>query len=239
MRSLLSCWQACCRALATKWREAQCYPFFRRRSRRLARTHRRYCRRLDHHRRLLQATVRGALRRAWAQAHDGARRPFFRRAAFPLSAHPRSMVPAGAPFRTWLRYRDLLSRRLGLRCGSWRDRAGRSARLVLVRKRRRRNCGAARRRLRALFFTASYSVTYLLVGALGVLTLLVVLLLPDADRPVSDTKTLSARTMEFRQGLAEVLRTPPIFVAAPSCTSAMGRFSDSFQIGRASCRERV
>src|SRR5262249_17308776 len=31
---------------------------FRRRSRRLARTHRRYCRRLDHHRRLLQATVR-------------------------------------------------------------------------------------------------------------------------------------------------------------------------------------
>src|SRR5262245_62193583 len=65
-----------------------------------------------------------------------------------------------------------------------------------------------------LYFTASYSVTYLLVGALGVLTLLVVLLLPDADRPASDTKTLSARTTEFRQGLAEVLRTPPIFVAA-------------------------
>src|SRR5262249_56846446 len=39
-------------------------------------------------------------------------------------------------------------------------------------------------------------------------------LLPEADRPVSDTKTLSARTTEFRQGLAEVLRTPPIFVAA-------------------------
>src|SRR5213595_3975651 len=65
-----------------------------------------------------------------------------------------------------------------------------------------------------LYFTTSYSLTYLLVGALGVLTLLVVLLLPDADRPVSDTKTLSARTTEFRQGLAEVLRTPPIFVAA-------------------------
>jgi MFS family permease len=57
-------------------------------------------------------------------------------------------------------------------------------------------------------------VTYLLVGALGVLTLLVVLLLPDANQPVSETKTLSARTTEFRQGLAEVLRTPPIFVAA-------------------------
>src|SRR5262249_57716132 len=53
-----------------------------------------------------------------------------------------------------------------------------------------------------LYFTASYSVTYLLVGALGVLTLLVVLLLPDADQPVSETKTLSARTTEFRQGLA-------------------------------------
>jgi MFS family permease len=65
-----------------------------------------------------------------------------------------------------------------------------------------------------LYFTASYSVTYLLVGALGVLTLLVVLLLPDADRPASDTKTLTARTTEFRLGLAEVLRTPPIFVAA-------------------------
>src|SRR6266480_1572383 len=65
-----------------------------------------------------------------------------------------------------------------------------------------------------LYFTASYSVTYLLVGALGVLTLLVVLLLPDVDRPVSDTKTLSARMTEFRQGLAEVLRTPPIFIAA-------------------------
>ncbi len=54
-----------------------------------------------------------------------------------------------------------------------------------------------------LYFTASYSVTYLLVGALGVLTLLVVLLLPNANQPVSDTKTLSARTTEFRQGLAE------------------------------------
>ena len=41
-----------------------------------------------------------------------------------------------------------------------------------------------------------------------------VLLLPDADQPVSETKTLSARTTEFRQGLAEVLKTPPIFVAA-------------------------
>src|SRR5256886_15446409 len=62
-----------------------------------------------------------------------------------------------------------------------------------------------------LYFTASYSVTYLLVGPVGVLTLLVVLLLPDTYRPVSDTKTFSARTTEFPPGLAQVLRTPPIF----------------------------
>jgi hypothetical protein len=52
------------------------------------------------------------------------------------------------------------------------------------------------------------------VGALGVLTLLVVLLLPDVDRSVRETKTFTARAAEFRRGLAEVLRTPPIFVAA-------------------------
>src|ERR1700730_7958446 len=34
-----------------------------------------------------------------------------------------------------------------------------------------------------LYFTASYATTYLVVGALGVLTLLVVVLLPDDDRP--------------------------------------------------------
>src|SRR5262249_31549258 len=50
--------------------------------------------------------------------------------------------------------------------------------------------------------------------ALGVSPLLVVVPLPDAGRPASETKTLSARTTEFRQGLGEVLRTPPIFVAA-------------------------
>jgi MFS transporter, DHA1 family, multidrug resistance protein len=65
-----------------------------------------------------------------------------------------------------------------------------------------------------LYFTASFAVTYLLVGALGVLTLLMVLLLPDVDREVRQTKTLAARALEFRQGLAEVLRTPPNFIAA-------------------------
>ncbi len=86
-----------------------------------------------------------------------------------------------------------------------------------------------------LYFSASYPVTYLTVGALGVLTLLVVLLLPDLDRRAREAKTFAARAAEllpdldrrareaktfaaraaeFRQGLAEVLRTPPIFVAA-------------------------
>jgi len=65
-----------------------------------------------------------------------------------------------------------------------------------------------------LYFTASFSLTYLLVGVLGVLTLLVVLLLPDVDRPAREAKTLATRAAEFRQGVAEVFRTPPIFVAA-------------------------
>jgi MFS family permease len=64
-----------------------------------------------------------------------------------------------------------------------------------------------------LYFTVSYSLTFLLVGGLGVLSLFVVLLLPDVDRPVFEGKTFATRAAEFRQGLAEVFRTPPIFVA--------------------------
>jgi DHA1 family multidrug resistance protein-like MFS transporter len=65
-----------------------------------------------------------------------------------------------------------------------------------------------------LYFTASYPVTFLIVGALGILTLAMVLLLPDVDRPAREAKAFAARAAEFRQGLAEVLSTPPIFVAA-------------------------
>ncbi len=66
-----------------------------------------------------------------------------------------------------------------------------------------------------LYFTASYSATYLTVGALGVLTFIVVLLLPDVDANAArEAKTFSARAAEFRQGIAEVFKTPPIFVAA-------------------------
>src|SRR5262245_39100184 len=66
-----------------------------------------------------------------------------------------------------------------------------------------------------LYFTASYAVTYLAVGGLGVLTLVVVLLLPDVDAPVSQSRrSLGDRAAELRKGLGEVLRTPPIFLAA-------------------------
>ena len=66
-----------------------------------------------------------------------------------------------------------------------------------------------------LYFTASFPVTYLTVGALGVLTLIVVLLLPDLDAPRErEVKTSGQRAAEFRQGLGEVLGTRPILIAS-------------------------
>jgi MFS family permease len=66
-----------------------------------------------------------------------------------------------------------------------------------------------------LYFTASFQVTYLVVGALGVLAFIAVLLLPDVDHAAArGANTFSARATEFRQGLAEVFRTPPILIAA-------------------------
>ena len=148
------------------------------------------------------------------QAHDGAGRALLRGAAVPLSVRPRPLVAARAPLRPRLRDCDLFSGRLGL-CGEpGRDRARRSARLQFSSA---NDIGATGGPLVGgfvLYFTSSFTLTYLLVGALGVLTLLVVLLLPEVDPPARQTKTFTARTAEFRQGLAEVLRTPPIFVAA-------------------------
>src|SRR5258708_11612097 len=66
-----------------------------------------------------------------------------------------------------------------------------------------------------LYFTASYWASYLAVGARGVLTFIVVLLLPDADRAAArEAKTFAERAAEFRRGIAEVFGTPPILVAA-------------------------
>src|SRR5438552_3446861 len=86
-----------------------------------------------------------------------------------------------------------------------------------------------------LYFTASYSVTYLTVGALGVLTFIVVLLLPDLERTAArEAKTFAARAAEFRQGVAEVVKlsptspqhgasAPPWACSEPSGTSAKQR----------------
>jgi MFS family permease len=66
-----------------------------------------------------------------------------------------------------------------------------------------------------LYFTASFSVTYLTAGALGIATLIVVLLLPDLDPPrAREVKTLGERFAEFHGGLREVLATPPILIAS-------------------------
>lgn len=66
-----------------------------------------------------------------------------------------------------------------------------------------------------LYFTASFPITYLSVGLLGVLTLLVVLLLPDIEPPRErEVKTLSERLADFRQGIGDVLSTPPILIAS-------------------------
>ena len=66
-----------------------------------------------------------------------------------------------------------------------------------------------------LYFTASYPVTYLTVGGLGVLTLVIVLLLPEIEPArVRETKTFGQRMAEFRQGVGEVLSVPPILIAS-------------------------
>lgn len=66
-----------------------------------------------------------------------------------------------------------------------------------------------------LYFTASYPVTYLTVGALGVLTLVIVLMLPEIEpaRP-RESKSLAQRWGEFRQGVGEVVSAPPILIAS-------------------------
>ncbi len=66
-----------------------------------------------------------------------------------------------------------------------------------------------------LFFTASFTVTYLTAGVLGLLTLVIVLLLPDIEPGrVRDTKPLAERLAEFRRGIAEVISAPAILIAS-------------------------
>ena len=66
-----------------------------------------------------------------------------------------------------------------------------------------------------LYYTASYAATYLMVGAIGVLTLALVLALPDPGRPgAARPSTFAARADAFRQGLRDIAATPAIFLAS-------------------------
>jgi MFS family permease len=66
-----------------------------------------------------------------------------------------------------------------------------------------------------LFYTASYSTTYLLVGVLGIITLLAVLFLPEP--PVAEARNPSvveSRWKKFRDGIMEVISSPPVVIAS-------------------------
>jgi MFS family permease len=66
-----------------------------------------------------------------------------------------------------------------------------------------------------LYYTASYGAVYFAVGAVGILTLLLVLLVPmPGVQTTSDGQTLSARASAFVQGLRGVVTIPAIFVAS-------------------------
>jgi MFS family permease len=66
-----------------------------------------------------------------------------------------------------------------------------------------------------LFYTMSYATVYLAVAALGVITLLVVILLPEPARSDSATAVgFAARASAFWQGVREISRSPPIFIAS-------------------------
>jgi MFS transporter, DHA1 family, multidrug resistance protein len=65
-----------------------------------------------------------------------------------------------------------------------------------------------------LFSTASYSVTYLIVGALGCLPLLMVLRLPaEVNRPTTKEEK-PARWSEFKKGVLEVLSSRLVIIAS-------------------------
>ncbi|MEK6712450.1 MAG: MFS transporter [Nitrospinota bacterium] len=67
-----------------------------------------------------------------------------------------------------------------------------------------------------LFATAgSYTVTYLLVGLLGILPLLMVLRLPEVrEEPAGARDDLASRSRRFWEGVAEVISSPPVIIAS-------------------------
>jgi MFS family permease len=65
-----------------------------------------------------------------------------------------------------------------------------------------------------LFSTASYSVTYLIVGALGCLPLLMVLRLPPEENRPTAKENKPARWTEFKKGIVEVLSSRLVIIAS-------------------------
>jgi MFS family permease len=65
-----------------------------------------------------------------------------------------------------------------------------------------------------LFFTASYSTTYLVVGGLGLLPLLTILRLPSEQRPAVPATANPGRWVEFKRGVLEVVSSRAIIIAS-------------------------
>ncbi len=65
-----------------------------------------------------------------------------------------------------------------------------------------------------LFYTASYTTIYLIVGGLGLLPLFMVLRLPDDERPHVIGSTLGARSGQFWSGIQEVLSSHTVVLAS-------------------------
>ena len=65
-----------------------------------------------------------------------------------------------------------------------------------------------------LFYTASYTTIYLIVGCLGLLPLFMVLRLPDDERPHVIGSTLGARSGQFWSGIQEVLSSHTVVLAS-------------------------
>lgn len=65
-----------------------------------------------------------------------------------------------------------------------------------------------------LFYTAGYTATYLAVSVFGILPLLAMLRMPDANQPAAHAATLGKRSRQFWTGIAEVLSNRPVLVAS-------------------------
>ncbi|MBI3058546.1 MAG: MFS transporter [Deltaproteobacteria bacterium] len=65
-----------------------------------------------------------------------------------------------------------------------------------------------------LFSTASYSTTYLVVGGLGLLPLIMVLRLPNEERAPVPATANPRRWMEFKRGIVEVVSNRAVVIAS-------------------------